>query len=290
MPEWPEVEQIRRELAVLEGRRIAGVTVLCERTIRTPADPEEFAARLAGETWQEIGRRGKYLLFHGLRWTLISHLRMEGRYRLVEAKTPVDEYTRVIFHLEDGRDLRYRDVRKFGTMDAVEHRQWEVFPPIASLGPEPFDPQLTPEVLRRRLSGKGRIKGLLLNQRVIAGLGNIYVDEVLFRTGIHPERPGRSLTPDEAERLLAQMRALLQEALAAGGATVRSYVRSDGRPGLMQEHLFVYGRTGQPCRVCGHSIERRVVAGRGTHICPVCQPEGGIEADGTGREVGGPGW
>lgn len=97
MPEWPEVEQIRRELAVLEGRRIAGVTVLCERTIRTPADPEEFAARLAGETWQEIGRRGKYLLFHGLRWTLISHLRMEGRYRLVEAKTPVDEYTRVIF-------------------------------------------------------------------------------------------------------------------------------------------------------------------------------------------------
>lgn len=225
-------------------------------------------------------------MFHGERWTLISHLRMEGRYLVVNPGVPADPYTRAVFRLDDGRELRYRDVRKFGTMDVVDRREWERFACIASLGPEPFDPGLTPEALRRRLAKAGRIKGLLLNQSVLAGLGNIYVDEVLFRTGIHPERPGQSLTRKESESLLANMRALLKEALEAGGATVRTYVRSDGRPGLMQERLFVYGRAGEPCRICGHPVERRVVAGRGTHLCTVCQPTdpGGAKAGrGAGR-------
>ncbi|MBX6395252.1 MAG: bifunctional DNA-formamidopyrimidine glycosylase/DNA-(apurinic or apyrimidinic site) lyase, partial [Alicyclobacillaceae bacterium] len=248
MPELPEVEQIRRELAALTGRRIIGVEILCDRVIRTPGRAEEFAQRLVGERLQEIARRGKYLLFHGERWTLISHLRMEGRYRVANGWEPRDVHTRAVFRLDDGRELRYRDVRKFGTMDLVERKAWEKFPCIAALGPEPFDPGLTEEELRRRLSRNATLKSLLLNQSVIAGLGNIYVDELLFRSGIHPERKGRSLTSGEVSALLVHMRELLTEAIEAGGATVRTYVRSDGRPGMMQERLFVYGRKGQPCR------------------------------------------
>jgi formamidopyrimidine-DNA glycosylase len=271
MPELPEVEQIRRELASLTGLRFVEVEIWCDRVIRTPDNPEEFAKCLVGERLQEIARRGKYLLFHGERWTLISHLRMEGRYLITNGPEARDDYTRAVFRFDDGRELRYRDVRKFGTMDLVERKEWDNFPCIAALGPEPFDPELTTEELRRRLSRNATIKSLLLNQSVIAGLGNIYVDEVLFRSGIHPERKGRSLTSAEVAALLIHMRELLMEAIQAGGATVRTYVRSDGRPGLMQERLFVYGRKGQPCRVCGHSIERLRVAGRGTHLCPMCQ-------------------
>ncbi|MDI3328572.1 MAG: bifunctional DNA-formamidopyrimidine glycosylase/DNA-(apurinic or apyrimidinic site) lyase [Alicyclobacillaceae bacterium] len=271
MPELPEVEHIRRGLEPLAGRRIVGVEVLCERVVRTPRDPKEFGRLLAGERLQEIGRRGKYLLLHGERRTLISHLRMEGRYRVAEPEEPRDPYLRVVFRLDDGRELRYRDVRKFGTMDVADRNGWEHFPCIAALGPEPFDPALTPAVLRQRLNRPAAVKGLLLNQSVIAGLGNIYVDEVLFRARIHPLRTGDSLTRREAEELHFQMRELLKEAIEAGGATVRSYVRSDGRPGLMQERLFVYGRSGEPCRRCGSPVERIVVAGRGTHLCPNCQ-------------------
>lgn len=276
MPELPEVENVRRSLETsVVGRTIDHVEARLARIVRTPDDPARFAAELAGCRIEGVRRRGKYLLFDVPPYVLVSHLRMEGQYRFIEGTETELLHTHVVFHFTDGTQLRYRDVRQFGTMDLIPAvapwpRDWPRG--LTSLGPEPFDETFTPTVLFRAVHRRSApIKAVLLDQKTVAGLGNIYVDEALFGAGIHPERPAHALTRAQAARLHQQILDVLTRAIEAGGSSVKTYVNGYGRHGGFQMELAVYGRDGEPCPVCGTEIEKLRVAGRGTHVCPVCQ-------------------
>lgn len=273
MPELPEVETVVRTLRKLViGKTISSVSVLLPRIVRQPDDVEEFKAQLIGQTIREIKRRAKFIQFVLDRDVLISHLRMEGRYGLYRADEQVEKHTHVIFHFTDGTELRYRDVRQFGTMDLFPLGTELSTGPLAKLGVEPLDESFTADVFRRMLKGRAaKIKPLLLNQEFIVGLGNIYVDESLFRAGIHPERPAEKLTAKQANKLHESIVATLSEAVEQGGSSIKSYVNGQGEMGMFQQSLLVYGRKGEPCTVCSTPIIRFVVGGRGTHICPKCQ-------------------
>jgi len=273
MPELPEVETVVRTLRKLVlGKTIRDVSVHLPRIVRMPDDVEEFKAQLAGQTIREIKRRAKFIQFVLDRDLLISHLRMEGRYGVYQVDEPVEKHTHVIFHFTDGSELRYRDVRQFGTMDLMPLGKETEIGPLVKLGVEPLDELFTPEMLRQILKGKTtKIKPLLLNQEWIVGLGNIYVDEALFRAGIHPEKPAGKLTRKQVEKLHESIVATLQEAVEQGGTSVKSYVNGQGEMGMFQQYLHVYGRKGEPCTICATPIVRFVVGGRGTHICPKCQ-------------------
>ncbi|PHA00709.1 DNA-formamidopyrimidine glycosylase [Bacillus pseudomycoides] len=273
MPELPEVENVRRTLEKLvKGKTIEEVIVTYPNLVKEPDDAELFKEMLRGETIEEVGRRGKFLLIYVTRYVIVSHLRMEGKYMLHEADDPVDKHTHVRFRFTDGTELRYKDVRKFGTMHLFEKGTELTIMPLADLGPEPFSGELTPAYLRERMQKTARkVKVVLLDQRIVVGLGNIYVDEVLFRSRIHPEREASSLTNEEFETLYKEIVATLTEAVERGGSTIRTYMNSQGQIGSFQERLYVYGRKGEPCVTCGTALEKTVVGGRGTHYCPVCQ-------------------
>lgn len=273
MPELPEVETVRRTLnTLITDKTIGRVTVNLPRILQRPDDPAAFAAMLEGRTFRSVERRGKFLrlLLDGL--VLVSHLRMEGRYGLFRSEDPVEPHTHVIFHFKDGTELRYKDVRQFGTMHLfAPGEEWRL-PPLNKLGMEPLSDEFTPEAFNKALGKRTtKIKPLLLNQEVIVGLGNIYVDEALHSAGIHPERTADSLKKPEKERLFHAIVATLSAAVEAGGSSVKSYVNGQGEMGMFQHRLKAYGRTGEPCETCGGPIEKSVVGGRGTHICPACQ-------------------
>ncbi|QQE78011.1 DNA-formamidopyrimidine glycosylase [Alicyclobacillus sp. SO9] len=273
MPELPEVENVKRSLeSLVVGKTIKSVYVGLPRIIRTPDDVLRFQAELAGCTIKAVARRGKYLIFEVPPFQLVSHLRMEGQYRFVEGNEEIAPHTHVIFHFTDGSELRYRDVRQFGTMDLVS--EGGPLPKgLSLLGPEPFDEALTPAVFYQILhTRKAPVKAVLLNQECLAGLGNIYVDEALFAAEIHPARTAEKVTKRQAEKLLKEIQIVLEKAIAAGGSSIRTYVNGYGRHGGFQLQLEVYARDGQPCRRCGSLIEKTRVAGRGTHYCPQCQP------------------
>lgn len=285
MPELPEVETVRRQLvAELPGRTVSGVRVLLPRTVQN-VTPEALARLVTGRTFGDVVRRGKYLL---LPFTsddrtgkgterndaakLIVHLRMTGRLTVAPENAPEEPYTRVVFALDDGRELRFADMRTFGTIHFLGDGHDDGPPGLATLGPEPLEASFTPDVLAAALAGRrAPVKAVLLDQRRVAGLGNIYVDEALYASRIHPEKPAGKLGDDEIQRLHAAIRAVLDDAVAKGGTTIRDYVDGRGVPGEFQQYLRVYGRAGEPCRRCGGSIVRLRVAGRGTHVCPVCQ-------------------
>ncbi|WP_083516747.1 DNA-formamidopyrimidine glycosylase [Alicyclobacillus shizuokensis] len=272
MPELPEVETVRRSLeALVVGKTIGNVEVRLPRLIRTPDDVERFRAQLAGCCIEAVERRGKYLIFRVPPYRLISHLRMEGQYRLHQAGEPERPHTHIIFHFTDGTELRYRDVRQFGTMDLIA--EGDALPKgVASLGPEPFADDLDGATLYRRIHRRrAPIKAVLLDQTCLAGLGNIYVDEALFLARIHPERLAAKVTRRQANELLTAIRAVLRRAIDAGGSSVSTYVDGYGRHGGFQMELNVYAREGEPCRVCQTPIEKTRVGGRGTHYCPLCQ-------------------
>lgn len=272
MPELPEVENVRRNLlALVAGKTIVRVEVRLPRIIRTPDDIRQFEHLVTGCTIRNVNRRGKYLLFDIPPYTLVSHLRMEGQYKLAECGEAELPHTHVVFYLDDGTELRYRDVRQFGTMDLISAGQ--AYPAgLQGLGPEPLDASFTPEELYIRLHKRAApIKAVLLDQTCLAGLGNIYVDESLFLAGIHPERPGNAIKRAQVARLHGAIREVLERAIEAGGSSIRSYVNGYGRHGGFQMELNVYGREGEPCNVCGARIEKSRVAGRGTHVCPSCQ-------------------
>lgn len=273
MPELPEVENVRRTLEKLvKGKTIEEVIVTYPKLVKEPDDAELFKEMLRGETIEEVGRRGKFLLIYVTRYVIVSHLRMEGKYMLHEADDPVDKHTHVRFRFTDGTELRYKDVRKFGTMHLFEKGTELTIMPLADLGPEPFSDELTPGYLRERMQKTARkVKVVLLDQRIVVGLGNIYVDEVLFRSRIHPEREASSLTNEEFETLYKEIIATLTEAVERGGSTIRTYMNSQGQIGSFQERFYVYGKKGEPCVTCGTALEKTVVGGRGTHYCPVCQ-------------------
>jgi formamidopyrimidine-DNA glycosylase len=276
MPELPEVETIRKSLqALVTGKTIDRVSVHLPRIIRTPKDVEQFRVELQGLGIREIGRRGKYLLIHlDNAMTLVSHLRMEGRYGVYRAEDAVEPHTHVIFHFTDGTELRYRDVRQFGTMDLVPTGDYRAVPGLHKIGLEPLAESVTAEAFRNALKQKDtNIKAALLDQSCIAGLGNIYVDESLFRAGIHPETRVKTLKKEQFQRLFESVRDVLQRAVDAGGTSIKSYVNGYGSVGQYQDHLQVYGKEGTPCPKCGREIMKLRVAGRGTHLCPVCQPK-----------------
>jgi formamidopyrimidine-DNA glycosylase len=275
MPELPEVETVVRTLTgLVVGKTIERVSVHLGRIIRTPDDVEEFKSQVAGQTIHAIKRRAKFIQFVLDRDVLISHLRMEGRYGLYQAEEPVEKHTHVVFHFTDGTELRYRDVRQFGTMDLFALGTETTAGPLAKLGVEPLDEGFTAAAFSKLLNGRStKIKQLLLNQECIVGLGNIYVDESLFLAGIHPETPAGKLTKKQVVRLQESIVATLSEAVEQGGSSIKSYVNGQGEMGMFQQSLKVYGRKEEPCVQCGTPIVRFVVGGRGTHICPVCQKQ-----------------
>ncbi len=275
MPELPEVETIIRTLNILvKDKTIDHVSVHLARIIQRPDDIEEFAFLLEGHTILGIERRGKFIriLLDGL--VIVSHLRMEGRYGLYSSEEPVEKHTHVVFHFNDGTELRYKDVRQFGTMHLFATGEDLVSLPLSKLGLEPLDESFTLEQFKRILTGKKtKIKSVLLNQAYVVGIGNIYVDESLFKAGIHPEMTTDSLDNKQLERLHAAIVSILLESIEAGGSSIKSYVNGQGEMGMFQQQLLVYGRENKPCVNCGSIIEKTVVGGRGTHFCPTCQSD-----------------
>ena len=273
MPELPEVETVRRTLErLIVGKKIERVTVSLPRIIRRPEEPMEFALLLQGETIQSVGRRGKFLKIVFDHVILVSHLRMEGRYGLYAKTEPVEKHTHVIFHFVDGTELRYRDVRQFGTMEIWTKGMEELHPPLSKLGPEPLDESFTLSKFKEMLATKKtKIKPLLLNQEFLVGLGNIYVDEVLYEARIHPETESHFLSMRKISILYNAIRKTLQEAVSMGGSSIKSYVNGQGEMGMFQQQLKAYGRQSQPCFRCHKLLVKTTVGGRGTHFCPHCQ-------------------
>lgn len=228
------------------------------------------AREVPGATIETLERRGKYLLF-GLDddRELIVHLGMTGQLRL--RRGDLDPYVRAWWALDDGHVLELRDVRRFGRVAVVPRGQWASLPTLAAQGPEPWDVALDEGGLWRNLKrSRAHVKTQLLSQRPLAGVGNIYADEALWRSGVHPAR--RSITRSEAERLLVELRAVLEQGIANGGTTLRDYRTPDGEPGRNQLVLGCYGRAGEPCLRCGTELRRSVIDARGTTHCPGCQP------------------
>lgn len=273
MPELPEVETVKRTLnQLVKGKVIDHVTVNLARIIQRPDDIDQFAFLLAGHTIQSVERRGKFLRILLDDLVLVSHLRMEGRYGLYDSSEPVEKHTHVIFHFNDGTELRYKDVRQFGTMHLFQPGEELSMPPLSKLGIEPLDADFTLVNFKAALAGKtSKIKAVLLNQAYIVGIGNIYVDESLFRAGIHPEQLANTLTDEQFVALHQAVIATLSESVEVGGSSIKSYVNGQGEMGMFQHQLKIYGRQNQPCVNCGTLIEKSVVGGRGTHFCPVCQ-------------------
>lgn len=273
MPELPEVETVKRTLEqLILGREIKDVTVHWPKIIKKPIETEQFIDALKGQKVEAIDRRGKFLIFYFTDLAMVSHLRMEGKYGLFPKNDPVEKHTHVLFTFSDGTELRYKDVRKFGTMHLFKKGEEHQSLPLSKLGPEPLSDDFNIDYLYESLQKKNRtIKAVLLDQELVVGVGNIYVDEALFRAKIHPQTIASALTYEEVERLVKVIKETLAEAIEQGGSTIRSYINSQGQIGMFQQQLFVYGRNGEQCKECGTEIEKLKVAGRGTHICPSCQ-------------------
>jgi formamidopyrimidine-DNA glycosylase len=274
MPELPEVETVKRTLNVLvAGKTIDTVDVLLPRIIQKPSDTQMFETLLQGQTIEAIERRGKFLRFVLSDYVLVSHLRMEGRYGVYPADEPLEKHTHVVFHFSDHTDLRYKDVRQFGTMHLFPKGEDMTQPPLHKLGLEPLDESFSFDAFSKRIGKKTtKIKPLLLNQEYIVGIGNIYVDESLFLAGIHPEREASSLTRKELMLLHEAIVRTLRDSVEVGGSSVKSYVNGQGEIGLFQHQLKIYGRKAEACFQCGSEIHKTVVGGRGTHFCSTCQP------------------
>jgi formamidopyrimidine-DNA glycosylase len=270
VPELPEVETVRRGLeSALAGRRFDRVEIRDGR-LTAPIDPNAVAHGLHGATAVAVGRRGKYLIVElddGA--ALVCHLRMTGWFHHV-AERSERPHLRALFGLDDGSWLLYCDQRRFGTMRLLTpvelERYWQ-----GRVGPEPLAAEWTPLDLRRRLHGRrAPIKALLLDQRIVAGVGNIYADEALWEARIHPLAAGGDLGPARVRRLHGAVVAVLERGIESGGATIDTYRGVDGAAGAMQDRFNVFDRAGEPCPRCGSEIVKTRVAQRGTHLCPRC--------------------
>jgi formamidopyrimidine-DNA glycosylase len=273
VPELPEVETVRSRLEpLLVGRELRAVEILDGRLTR-PFEPSAVAAELEGERVGAVERRGKYLIFRFESGrVLLIHLRMTGSLLVARGEDlPEDPHRRAVVRLDDGSDVAYRDVRRFGTWLLLEPGELDEYLG-ARLGGEPLVHTFTARALGKRLAGRrAALKALLLDQRVLAGMGNIYADEALWYASLHPLRPGADLSPEELRALHAGVRRALRKGIARQGATLRDYATPDGGRGSMQDEFVVYGRAGEPCLRCGTPIEKTRVAGRGTWFCPGCQ-------------------
>jgi formamidopyrimidine-DNA glycosylase len=285
MPELPEVETVARDLrGLVVGAEISGVRVSWDRTLRN-ATPEAFAAGVVGRRIESVGRRAKLLVLTlSGDVALTIHLKMTGQLFVVSADAPEDPYVRLVFAFVDGRELRFRDIRKFGKVglyrrDGSTGELHEPAEPadgagaglFARTGPEPLDPAFTLGAFRRRIRARrGRLKPLLLDQSFVAGIGNIYADEALWEARLHPLRSAPTLRAPDERRLYLATRRILAEAVENRGSSVDDYTAPEG-DGSMQERLRIYQRTGEPCPRCGRPVRRIVVGARSTHFCSWCQ-------------------
>ena len=270
MPELPEVETTRRGIEPhVAGRRIDRLLVH-DRRLRWPVDLAMVAA-VAGTAIRRAGRRAKYLLLETDAGTLIIHLGMSGSLRVLPAATPRITHDHVDIELDSGQTLRFNDPRRFGSLMFTTEDP-ESHPLLKSLAPEPledgFDGEYLWKITRRRAVA---IKQLIMNSRLVVGVGNIYASEALFRARVRPRRSARSLSRAECNKLARAIKATLAMAVKAGGTTLRDYVGTDGNPGYFRQKLYVYERAGQPCRVCGKPIKQFTQGGRSTYWCPNCQ-------------------
>ena len=283
MPELPEVETIRRQLAPhLEGRTIVDARILDPRWTR-PDPPEAVEAELHGAVVERIGRAGKYLI-----WSLseerflLQHLRMTGTLLYDPAIPPA--HTRVMFELDGGHRLVYVDPRRFGTGHLVHGTAARDEYLTARIGIEPLTPEFTGAHLRELARGRtAPVKAFVLDQRHIAGVGNIYADEALFRAGIHPLRPAGRLSAADWERVREGIEEALSAGIEAKGASIDDFRHVDGARGSFQDRFMVHRRAGEPCPRCGHTIRKIVVGGRGTYVCERCQPKPRARRAGAGR-------
>ncbi len=269
MPELPEVETVVRVLRPqIIGRWIVGTRLRWTRHIDRPT-LSEFQSRITGLKFLDVYRRAKFIVFSlDQAEALIIHLRMSGHLAVVDPFIPEDKHTHTVFELDNGQELRFYDTRKFGRVYLVKDPQQV----LGNLGPEPLDPSFTVEVLQQILSNRKRtLKPHLLDQTVIAGIGNIYADEALFHAGLRPTRRTDTLTQEEVIALHRGIQDVLTLGIAREGASISTYIKPDGEKGEMQDEVKVFRRTGEPCYRCGQIIERLTLGGRSTHYCPGCQ-------------------
>ncbi len=272
MPEMPEVETVRRTLLpLIKGKTIKEVTVWYPKIIT--GDAKEFARQLTGKKIENIDRYAKYLLIRlSDNLTIVSHLRMEGKYRLVKINTKKDKHDHVQIVFKDNSALRYNDVRKFGRMQLIKTGTEKEKTGISKLGAEPNSAAFTVSYLQNGLARKKKnIKNTLLDQSIVAGLGNIYVDEVLWETKIHPLSQANTIPAEKIAQLHDNINSLIELAIAERGTTVHTYLDANGKTGGFQKMLQVYGHKGEPCVRCGAPLEKIKVNGRGTTFCPKCQ-------------------
>ena len=272
MPEMPEVETVRRTLLpLIKGKTIKEVTVWYPKIIT--GDAKEFKRQLVGKKITTIDRYAKYLLIRlSGNLTVVSHLRMEGKYRLVKINTKKDKHDHVQIVFSDNSALRYNDVRKFGRMQLIKTGTEKEKTGISKLGAEPNSAAFTVSYLQKGLARKKKnIKNTLLDQSVVAGLGNIYVDEVLWETKIHPLSQANTIPAEKVAQLHDNINSLIELAIAERGTTIHTYLDANGKTGGFQKMLQVYGHKGEPCVRCGTPLEKIKVNGRGTTFCPKCQ-------------------
>lgn len=274
MPELPEVETVRRVLKELVmDKQIESVEVLCEKMLKN-SSVSEFEQKLIDQQIIDIRRLGKYLFIDTDDYTLISHLRMEGKYNYYPEPAEITKHDYIIFRFTDDTELRYNDTRKFGTMEIVARGEERSLKSVSKLGLEPYDDNLNVSYFREKIKGrKSSIKQILLDQTIITGFGNIYVDETLFQAQIHPLTPVTELTDQQIADILNEGKKIINAAINAGGTTVKSFTVTKNVTGKFQYSLNVYGRKAEECYRCGTRLKKIKVGGRGTHYCPQCQGE-----------------
>lgn len=265
MPELPEVETVKETLKqAVTGLYIRDVTILYDKMMTNETKQMLINQQITG-----FDRKGKYLIFNLTDYDLISHLRMEGKY-FVKQDEPILKHEHILFHLSDGTTLRYHDTRKFGTFDLRKKRDTFQTKPLSLVADEPFDIDIL-ELYRKLKKSNRPIKSILLDQTIISGIGNIYADEILYATHLHPLKPSKTITKLQTERLKERAIGILSDAIDAGGTTIRSYQSSLGITGRFQLTLMVHQRENEQCYICGDFIKRIKVGGRSSFYCASCQ-------------------
>lgn len=271
MPEIAEVRVVANTLKKqLINKKIKKVKVLYDGIVI--GDKEKFIEKITNQTLKDITTYGKWIMFNLGEYTVLSHLRMEGKYFYVDSNTPLGKHDHIIFELNNNKDLRYNDVRKFGKMEIIKTDEIFKSQSISKLGLEPDDEKLTVEYLKHKFKNKTKpIKALLLDQTIINGLGNIYANEVLFGANIFPLKEAKNITTEEAEKIIYHSKEIIKKSYELGGCTIRSYTSSLNVTGKYQNELKVHMRENQPCLICGTKISKMKIDGRSTYFCPKCQ-------------------
>jgi formamidopyrimidine-DNA glycosylase len=272
MPELPEVETVKENLKKrLINTKINDVKVLYNNIIAYP-DTNTFEKTLKNKKVKDITRRGKFIIFDLEDYYLLSHLRMEGKYFIKNKNDQINKHEHVIFNLDNNQELRYMDTRKFGKMFLIQKENIDTIGPLKELGLEPFDKKLTPNYLKEKIKNKIiPIKTALLDQSIIAGIGNIYADEILFLAHVNPLKKSNTLKEKELNNIIKSTKEVLNKAIAKGGTTIHTYTSVDGIKGTYQDSLFVHNKEKELCKVCQTQIKKIKVGGRGTYYCPHCQ-------------------